>query len=395
MPMSILSGGIGWLEFAPLLLLRSVTGIELAILALLVGFDVIANLAPLTLPRGDRLSGDDALVVIALLTTGMLGALAVAAVGGVVFWLTAPPMNKTARFALQDAIRRTLLVVVSGSVRIAVGSALADVDPVTSASLSGLCAAVTFVTLDLMWEGLLAQLRRGSGIWKSGLGVLHSAGGAYMGQASIAVVAGVLLPSTGVWAVFILGALILAMRQSFASYLDIRRAYYQTILALARGAEIGGVSDSGRAERVADLSVAVGRKLGLKERQLEALNYAALLYDVGRLGEVEPSEIASSSRIVSSIAHQSARILEDIESLKETASIIRRCEDRYDPSCQSEDWEALAAQALGAAVEWDYLAVRNGDRPTPTSHALAFTSEVSGRLDPRVLDAMLSVVDRA
>ncbi len=329
------------------------SGLSWMVVGLLALLCLIADSAPLVLPRGDRISGDGALVIAALLTTGIGGACIVSVVGCVTFCLNDVQERRSPAAVVRDIARRLVLVILSSTSLLAFTALLDGVSREILLSVTSLLAAGIYVLADLAFEGLFAQMRRGAGAWRSGIGVLRSTGSAYMGQAAIAVVVAVLLPPIGVWAVLILGALILTMRQSFASYLEIRRAYHETILALARGAEIGGVSELGRAERLADLSVALGRKLGLREHQLEALNYAALLHDVGRLGD---SDEAMANGSHEGVAERSARILEDIESLRETAGIIRRCGDACDQGPITPavpEWQALAAQVLGAVVDWD------------------------------------------
>ncbi len=63
----------------------------------------------------------------------------------------------------------------------------------------------------------------------------------------------------------------------------IRETYRQTVIALSRMPEVVGIIPRGHAKTVAQLSVAVARKLGMKEREVNDLEFAALLHDIGQV----------------------------------------------------------------------------------------------------------------
>src|SRR5690606_4856338 len=61
-----------------------------------------------------------------------------------------------------------------------------------------------------------------------------------------------------------------------------------TIASLALATEIAGYTPHGHSRRVAALSQAVGRDLGLTDPELTVLEYAALMHDIGQLSLVDP-----------------------------------------------------------------------------------------------------------
>jgi len=75
---------------------------------------------------------------------------------------------------------------------------------------------------------------------------------------------------------------------AFRRYVGIRATYLQSIRTLARLTDAAGYTPRGHSERVAALAVAVGRELGLAERELLDLEYAALLHDIGQVALVDP-----------------------------------------------------------------------------------------------------------
>ena len=112
-----------------------------------------------------------------------------------------------------------------------------------------------------------------------GIGSAVCATGAVMALA-VAVV--------GLWALPVFCVPLLLTQLSFRRYAAVRATYRQTIASLARATEIAGYTPAGHARRVAALSRAVGRDLGLSGRDLTVLEYAALMHDIGQLSLVDP-----------------------------------------------------------------------------------------------------------
>ena len=81
---------------------------------------------------------------------------------------------------------------------------------------------------------------------------------------------------------------LLVTQLAFRRYAGIRATYLQTVRSLARVTEVAGYVESGHSRRVSRLAVAVGRELGMPERDLLNLEYAALMHDIGQLSLLEP-----------------------------------------------------------------------------------------------------------
>ncbi|GGJ10819.1 lipoprotein [Streptomyces brasiliensis] len=112
-----------------------------------------------------------------------------------------------------------------------------------------------------------------------GIGSAVCATGAVMALA-VAVV--------GLWALPVFCLPLLLTQLSVRRYAAVRATYRQTIASLARATEVAGCTPAGHARRVAALSQAVGRDLGLSGPDLTVLEYAALMHDIGQLSLVDP-----------------------------------------------------------------------------------------------------------
>jgi hypothetical protein len=146
--------------------------------------------------------------------------------------------------------------------------------------LTALCDAVLAAALahsrtrwpfgPLLRDELRGLLGIGSAVWATG---------AVMALA-VAVV--------GLWALPVFCLPLLLTQLSLRRYAAVRATYRQTIASLARATEIAGCTPAGHAHRVAELSQAVGRDLGLTPPELTVLEYAALMHDIGQLSLVDP-----------------------------------------------------------------------------------------------------------
>ncbi|MCX4983354.1 HD-GYP domain-containing protein [Streptomyces sp. NBC_00572] len=94
--------------------------------------------------------------------------------------------------------------------------------------------------------------------------------------------------AAGLWALPVLAVPLLLTQVSFRRYAAVRTVNRQTIASLARATEIAGCTPPGHSRRVAALSAAVGRELGLSGAELAVLEHAALMHDIGQLSLVDP-----------------------------------------------------------------------------------------------------------
>ncbi|WEB40502.1 HD domain-containing protein [Streptomyces yunnanensis] len=102
------------------------------------------------------------------------------------------------------------------------------------------------------------------------------------------VVIALAVAAAGLWALPVFCLPLLLTQIAFRRYAAVRATYRQTIASLARATEIAGCTPPGHARRVAALSRAVGRELGLGGADLDVLEHAALMHDIGQLSLVDP-----------------------------------------------------------------------------------------------------------
>jgi diguanylate cyclase (GGDEF)-like protein len=121
-----------------------------------------------------------------------------------------------------------------------------------------------------------------------------------------------------------------------SSYEGLERTFVSTVEALANALEANDEYTSTHARWITDLSLRVGRELGLDERALKCLELGALLHDIGKIGI--PSDVLSKPgrltaverKVVETHPELGERIIAPIDRLQVVRPIVRHCHERWD-----------------------------------------------------------------
>ena len=121
-----------------------------------------------------------------------------------------------------------------------------------------------------------------------------------------------------------------------SNFEGLERSFVSTVEALANALEANDEYTSTHARWITDLSLRVGRELGLEETQLKRLELGALLHDIGKIGIQgsilsKPGRLTSEERAVMETHPElGERIIAPIEKLQEVREIVRHCHERWD-----------------------------------------------------------------
>ncbi|KJS80430.1 MAG: hypothetical protein JM58_18630 [Peptococcaceae bacterium BICA1-8] len=121
-----------------------------------------------------------------------------------------------------------------------------------------------------------------------------------------------------------------------STYTELKNSYVSIIKALAKAIDAKDPYTHGHCERVKDLSLQIGRKLSLDPRDLEELEFAALLHDIGKIGL--PEAILYKPGLLSPIEFEvikshptiGANMIGDIPFLERIKRIIEEHHERID-----------------------------------------------------------------
>lgn len=227
-------------------------------------------------------------------------------------------------------------------------------------------------------------------------------------QASVGI--GTAITATGVlialagevmswWALVVFAIPLLLTQFSFRRYASIRSTYDQTIRSLSRVTEVGGYTESGHARRVSRLAVMIGREMGLSEKELIDLDYAALMHDIGQLSLQEPIPGGATTMVSPDeqrrIAGLGAAVIRQTSHLARVADIVERQADwvRTGPG-RADESLPLGSRIIAACNAYDDLVggALESDRRLQAVERLRLSS---GRVyDARVVDVLSRIVSR-
>jgi len=195
--------------------------------------------------------------------------------------------------------------------------------------------------------------------------------------------------SMGLVALLVFAAPLLVTQVAFRKYAGIRATYLQTVRALARVPEVGGYVDHGHSRRVARLSVAIGRELGMSEPELLELEYAALMHDIGQLSLADPipggATVLTDPKQARRIAELGAEVISKTGVLDRVAEIVRRQCDPPGPGVPA------ASRIIKVANAYDDLVGASSDRDRAAAALDRLRADAGEEFDPAVVEAMVAV----
>jgi len=191
-----------------------------------------------------------------------------------------------------------------------------------------------------------------------------------------------------------------------SSYEGLERTFVSTVEALANALEANDEYTSQHARWITDLSLRVGRELGLDERALKCLELGALLHDIGKIGI--PSDVlakpgrltAAERKLVQTHPELGERIISPIDRLQGVRPIVRHCHERWDghgyPDGISHEEIPLESRIIFVCDAYHAMTT---DRPYRhrLSHREAVRRLAEGagsQFDPKVVEVALRVLER-
>ena len=182
---------------------------------------------------------------------------------------------------------------------------------------------------------------------------------------------------------------------AFRRYAGIRATYLQTVRALAQVTEVAGYVDSGHSRRVSKVALAVGRELGMSERDLLKLEYAALMHDIGQLSLIDPIPAGATADVgpakTRSIAEFGAEVIGQTGVLDEVASIVRF---QWLPYRGHSVNPPLSSRIIRVVNAFDDQVAGSADRDRITAAIASIRARTDYEYDPDVVKALATVTNR-
>jgi hypothetical protein len=171
-----------------------------------------------------------------------------------------------------------------------------------------------------------------------------------------------------------------------------RRTYRQTIRALGRMPEATGQTSHGRAQRTAGLAVATAAELGFGHDEVEMVEFAGLLHDVGRVVFSAPA-VAAGGYSDADVAAWGAAIIREAPALAPVATVVAEQEEAYrQPGAARRSSRPAASQVIRVAAAYDRSVTDGALSPSDALEALHRGTAYD--YDPEVVAAMRRVLQR-
>ena len=254
----------------------------------------------------------------------------------------------------------------------------------------------------------IVRLTHGTPIRRFVMGMLGTSGPAYIGYGIIGFLFVILWVPAGVGpasALLIMAPLFVA-RWAFVQYGDEQRAHERTVSALAAAVETKDLYTRGHSERVALLCDLMAESLALSSQDADALRYAGLLHDIGKLAiptrVLRKSGGVSEADLVSIASHaaQGVEMVRDIEFLQGSLEGILHHHERMDgrgyPDGLAGESIPLFARIIAVGDAFDSLTTSRFQRDAGTvEDALAELHRREGiQFDPTIVAALERGLDR-
>lgn len=190
------------------------------------------------------------------------------------------------------------------------------------------------------------------------------------------------------------------------SYKELTEVYRGLIISFVNALDAKSPWTKGHSVRVTSFAIATAKELGLKESEIEPLNTAALLHDIGKIGTYDtvldkPGRLTDEEfALVKMHPGKGADILTPVRQFEPILSIIRHHHERLDgkgyPDGLKGDKIPLLARIIHVADSFDAMTADRPYRKAPgREFAISELKKCSGlQFDPDAAEAFIRYLDR-
>lgn len=186
---------------------------------------------------------------------------------------------------------------------------------------------------------------------------------------------------------------------------EIKKNYLSTVSALANAIEAKDTYTKGHCERVTKYSMAIANRMNFDQQELETLEFAALLHDIGKIG-IPADIINKPSRLTAEEFEKiklhpkiGYRILEDVEFLDASRNILLQHHERIDgkgyPNGLHDGQINILAKIMAAADSYDAMTSDRPYRKSPMTKDEAIKELIKNKglqFDAHVVDVFVEIL---
>ncbi len=287
-----------------------------------------------------------------------------------------------------------------------------DVGPLSASSFPKIIwpfavAAVTHVVVNHgLLGGVLWLARKAEGMARATAAEVARLLFSDLGYGAFGLLIAALWSVVGVFAPLLVLIPLFVARWAVAQFAEQQRAYEATVGALCQAVETKDFYTRGHSDRVSRGSVMIAREIGMRADRVEAIRYAGMLHDVGKLGV--PTRVLQKTGKLTEEEYAAIQlhpmrgldIVREIGFLDEALAGIMHHHERIDgrgyPMGLAGDEIPEFARVLAVADAFDSMtSTRSYRGARPVDEALAELRKWSGtQFDPAFVDAFVAALKR-
>ena len=213
----------------------------------------------------------------------------------------------------------------------------------------------------------------------------------FMGLALTGALFGELYQHLGWWAAPIALLPYSFAHSAFRRFQETKVTYKQTIRALARIPEVSGLAIDGHADRTTALAASIAKELGLGPSQVEEVEYAGLMHDIGRVSLNEPN-VVRMGYTDDDIARWSAEIIAESPYLERVADDVRRQYQSFRKPGEQDDPEiSIISRIIKVAASYDWKV--HQDAMSPLEALEGLHAGAAYEFDPDVVASLRRLLE--
>jgi putative nucleotidyltransferase with HDIG domain len=228
----------------------------------------------------------------------------------------------------------------------------------------------------------------------------------YIALAPIGFIMALVYANIGIWGIILFFFPLFLARRSFELYTRMRKIYLDTIRTLAAAIDAKDPYTKGHSDRVAKISVILAQELNLSNRDIENIEYVALLHDIGKIG-IEDRILSKEEKLTTQEYKKiqehpvvGAKIIEPIDFIKNAYISIYHHHERYNgngyPDGLKEKNIPIYARIIGVADAYDAM---SSDRPYRKKFSKEkilkeFTDQSGKQFDPQIVNALMLILKK-
>ncbi len=364
---------------------------------------VFSEFIPVELPKGGHMTIGFPLDFVLILVYGPASAMLVAVLGLVIYEII---KGKSSWYkAVFDSSQYALSAGIAGLVYQYSGGIIGFQNFFKFIFPATLCA-LTYCSMNLILVTMVISLyqeSRFTAVWRTNFQEILPT---YLAEAPIGFLMAIIYVQVGAVGILLFFLPLLLARRSFELYTKMHKVYLDTIRALAAAIDAKDLYTKGHSERVAETSVALAQELNLPGREIENIEYTALLHDIGKIG-IADSILGKDSSLtdkefdkIKKHTVMGAKIIEPVDFLKNSYEAIYHHHEKYNgagyPDGLKEKDIPLSARIIAVADAYDAM---GSDRPyrkklSKDKILNELKDQSSKQFDPEIVKALISVLDR-